>query len=84
MKKTTWQLQTAKNRFSELISKAASGEPQMVTRNGKSVAYVIDVDTFDRKVAGNKSKKSVILSMPHKDITLIPPRDRDGGREFEL
>lgn len=41
-----WQLQTAKQRFSELIRAAESGEPQYVTRHGDEVAVVIDVGTY--------------------------------------
>ena len=42
----TWQLQEAKARFSELIDKALSEGPQVVTRRGKEEAIVVSVATF--------------------------------------
>lgn len=41
-----WQLQEAKQRFSELIRAAESEGPQVVSRHGKDVAVVIDIDTY--------------------------------------
>lgn len=38
---TTWQIQQAKNRFSELIDRARSDGPQTVTRHGQPVAEVV-------------------------------------------
>lgn len=43
-----WQLQEAKQRFSELIRAVETDGPQSVTRHGKGVAVVLDVDTFHR------------------------------------
>lgn len=41
-----WQLQEAKQRFSELIRAAESEGPQVVSRHGKDVVIVIDIDTY--------------------------------------
>ncbi len=45
----TWQLQTAKNRFSEVINYALSGHPQLVTRNGKPAVYVISAESYEKR-----------------------------------
>lgn len=86
MKTRVWQLQSAKNRFSELVQKAQKGEPQLVTKNGKAAVYVIDCDTFDRKIGNSvPDKKQIILNRPHKDIELeIPRNEADLGREIHL
>ena len=85
MKKAIWQIQTAKNRFSELVNKAAKGEPQLVTKNSKPVVYVIDIDTYNIKIAvPKKSKKTILLKRPHKDIEITINRDKDGGRNISL
>ncbi len=39
---TSWQVQEAKQRFSELLRKAHAEGPQAVTRHGEEVAFVID------------------------------------------
>ena len=38
-----WQLQEAKNRFSEVISAAEQHGPQTITRHGQPVALVVPV-----------------------------------------
>ena len=37
MKDTIWQLQEAKNRFSEVVNKALEEGPQTVTRHGEEI-----------------------------------------------
>lgn len=37
----TWQVQEAKNRFSDWLNRAAIKGPQTVTRHGKPVAQVV-------------------------------------------
>ena len=41
---STWQVQEAKSRFSELLDRAASEGPQTITRHGKPVARVVPLD----------------------------------------
>jgi prevent-host-death family protein len=85
MKKTVWQLQTAKNSFSALVDKASKGEPQLVTKNNIPVVYVIDIGTYNKKIAQvKKSKKSMLLSRPHKEIEIEIARDMDYGRDVPL
>ncbi len=38
-----WQVQEAKNRFSELMERAVSDGPQTVTRHGRAVVRVVAV-----------------------------------------
>ncbi len=38
-----WQVQEAKNRLSELLDKAASEGPQVITRHGRPVAKVVSL-----------------------------------------
>jgi len=42
----TWQVQEAKQRLSEVLRAAESGEPQVISRRGEDVAVVIDIATF--------------------------------------
>lgn len=85
MKKRVWQLQVAKNRFSELVKRAQKGEPQQVTKNNMPVVYVIDVKTYDKKIGSrNKSKRDVLRKRPHKDVELFTDRDKSTGRDIQL
>jgi prevent-host-death family protein len=43
-----WQVQEAKQRFSELLRAAQSDGPQIVTRHGEEIAVLIDIAEFHR------------------------------------
>jgi prevent-host-death family protein len=67
----TWQLQHAKNRFSELVDAALRRGPQEVTRHGKPAVVVVSKVEFDRLTgAGSKPEldfKEFLLSFPKID-----------------
>jgi prevent-host-death family protein len=84
MKKNIWQIQSAKNRLSEVINNAVKGEPQMITKHGEPVAYLISVQTYNKKISGEKLKKKILLTRPHREIKLNLPRDNDPGRDVKL
>ena len=43
-----WQVQEVKQRFSEVVRRAVSEGPQVVTRHGEEVAVVIDIAEYRR------------------------------------
>ena len=43
-----WKLEYAKNRFSELVRRALSEGPQLVTKHGREAAVVLGVDEYRR------------------------------------
>jgi prevent-host-death family protein len=46
--KTQWQLQEAKNKFSEVIDLAISAGPQEITRHGKQTAVILSFEEYKR------------------------------------
>ena len=50
-----WQLQEAKNRFSEVIQRACKEGPQVVTLRGERTAIVISAKTYDELMAKRPS-----------------------------
>lgn len=46
---STWQLQEAKNRLSEVIRKAKVG-PQQITVHGRPAAYIVSVEDFEEMI----------------------------------
>lgn len=46
-----WQVQEAKQRFSELLRRASEEGPQAVTKHGEEVAFVIDA-AYYRQLTG--------------------------------
>ncbi len=43
-----WQLQEAKNRFSEVVNLAISSGPQLVTRRGERTAVVLSYADYEK------------------------------------
>ena len=81
----TWQLQTAKNKFSELVANAMAGSAQLVTRNGRPAVYVISADKYDRISGKNRDRlKKLLLSKPHRDVEIHVGRRKDSGRKIVL
>ena len=74
MTERTWHLQDAKNRFSEVVDAAMTGEPQVVTRRGKPAVVVLSNQDYDR-VKSALAKKvddfvSFLLNAPKGDIAI--------------
>jgi prevent-host-death family protein len=72
-----WQVQEAKQRFSELLRAAAAEGPQIVTRHGQEIAVVIDVAEFHRMRGDTTDFKDYLRSGPEFD-------DLDLARSGEL
>ncbi len=49
-----WQVQDAKQRFSELIRTAHADGPQVVTRHGEEIAVVIDIAEYRTQYLGGQ------------------------------
>ena len=80
---STWTLQDAKNRFSEVVNAAARGEPQKVTRRGRWVSVVLSAEHYQRlqrlDAANAPSLNDLLLQMPQDDegFERIPLTPRD-------
>jgi prevent-host-death family protein len=59
-----WQLQDAKNRFSELVQRARKEGPQIVTLRGERAAVVVSAEVFDELAANRPSLVDHLLSGP--------------------
>ena len=64
-----WQLQDAKNRFSEVVKKARDEGPQTVTVHGQRAAVVVSALEFDGLVKPRMSFVDFLLSDKAKSIT---------------
>ena len=77
-----WQVQEAKQRFSEVLRRAKTDGPQIVSKHGKDIAVIVDIDEFHRLAAPPMDFKEFLLSIPKGDDLELPPRDY--GREIDL
>lgn len=81
-----WQVQDAKQRFSELIRTAHADGPQVVTRHGEEIAVVIDIAEYRRLKGETAEFKDYLRSGPwfddlDLDRTVERPRDIDWASE---
>jgi prevent-host-death family protein len=70
-----WQLQDAKQQFSRVVELARSGGPQVVTRNGKEVAVVLDVNEYRRLTSHGGDFKKLLESFPDVDLPIERSRE---------
>lgn len=80
----TWNLQDAKNRFSELVREALRAGPQVVTRRGKETAVVLSVEEYRRLARPKVSLVKFMGSSPLRNIELDLDRNQDTSREVDL
>ena len=62
-----WQVQDAKQRFSELIRTAHAEGPQVVTRHGEEIAVVIDIVDYRHLKGETADFKDYLRSGPDFD-----------------
>ena len=67
---TAWQLQDAKNRFSEVVEEALHTGPQTVTRRGEPVVVVVAIETWRRISGSAPSLKAFLRSAPLDGVDL--------------
>jgi len=82
-----WQLQDAKNRFSELVRRARDEGPQTVSVRGKPAAVVLSADAYAALAQPRPSLAEYLLSgpvWPDDLVELINDRARDAGRAVDL
>ncbi|MBX6723649.1 MAG: type II toxin-antitoxin system Phd/YefM family antitoxin [Dactylosporangium sp.] len=79
-----WQVQEAKQRFSEVLRAAASGEPQIVTRHGEEVAVVIDIAEYRRLRGESVGFMDYLRAEPYVDVDLEAERTPDLPRDIDL
>jgi prevent-host-death family protein len=78
----SWQVQEAKQRFSELLRTARAEGPQTITRHGEEIAVIIDIADF-RHLKGDVAEfKDYLRAGPDfEDLELSRtaerPRDTD-------
>jgi prevent-host-death family protein len=79
----SWQLQEAKQRFSELVRRAEREGPQMVTRHGREVVVVVPAEEF-RRMSGQKPDfKESLMGAP--DLSVLDlERPKEIPRDVDL
>ena len=79
-----WQLQEAKNRFSELVNKALDEGPQFVTRRGEEVVVIVSNGDYKKLLKSQSGLLEFFRQSPLVGIELDLERDRSFPRETQL
>jgi prevent-host-death family protein len=78
-----WQLQTAKQHFSELVERARTQGPQVVTKHGRDAVVVVSAEEYTRLRDTEPSLIDFIRAAPDLRVLQID-RATDHGRDVEL
>jgi len=79
-----WQLQEAKNKFSEVVDNAFKHGPQFITRRGIETVVVISVNEYKRIITPKTSLVDFFRKSPLYGFELDIVRDKSYAREFEV
>lgn len=82
-----WQMQEAKAKFGDVVRRAATEGPQIVTYRGADAAVILSIDAYRQLEAKRPSFVDHLLSGPKLDdetVDLINERSRDMGRDIDL
>jgi len=74
---STWQLQDAKSKFSELVESALSKGPQLVTKRGVNSVVVISMEEFNRLKKPKGDLVSFFNKAPKIDLDIERKKDMD-------
>jgi antitoxin Phd len=79
----TWQLANAKNRFSEVVNRALTGEPQVVSRRGDAVV-VIAKREYEKLTGKRRTFKQFLTGTGPSLEDLNLERDKSPMRNVKL
>jgi len=79
-----WQLQEAKNRLSEVVRRARSEGPQIITLHGADAAVVVSAQDFGKLSRPKGKLVDFFRKSPLIGIKLDIARSKDTGREIGL
>ncbi len=79
-----WQLQDAKNRFSELVDSVLQRGPLIVTRRGEDTVVVMPVNMYRDMTRPKGSLLEFFAKSPLRGAGLDLTRNKDKGREEHI
>ena len=80
-----WQLQDAKNKFSQVVNNAVGSGPQIVTRHGKEIVVVLSFEEYKLMARPKPNLLDLLMDEAFFGSKLEVERDaEDFGREIAL
>ena len=85
MKQQVWQLQEAKNRFSQVVEQAIKQGPQLITRHGVETVIVLSYQEYRRMLLSQSKLSEFFRESPLAGVALDLSRDKRGwSRDIRL
>ena len=75
--KTSWKLQDAKAKFSQLVDDAIEIGPQYITQRGNKAVVVLSVREYEKIISKKPSFKEFILDCPKMEASFEFTRQKD-------
>ena len=75
-----WQLQEAKNKFSQVVEEAIRGGPQLITKRGVEVVILLSYAEYRKLAAARQKLSAFFRESPLAEVTLDLRRDTSGIR----
>lgn len=79
-----WQLQEAKNKFSQVFNEALEHGAQTVTRGGKEKVLLISLKDYQKLIGRGQSLAQFLKNAPQGDEDIIIDRAKDLPRDIAL
>ena len=76
-----WQLQEAKNKFSEVVDEAIKQGPQIITKRGVETVIVLSYAEYRKVMLNQKRLSEFFRESPLAEVDLDLRRDRSGLRK---
>lgn len=80
----TWQLQEAKNRFSQVVQEAILHGPQKITRHGRAAVVIVSIQDYKKLSRSTVSLAEFFQRSPLKGMRLDLGRNKMRGRKISL
>lgn len=79
-----WQLQEAKNKFSNLVTQAQEIGPQIVTKHGQVAVVVLSAKEYEKLIKPKKNLVQFFQDSPLAQEDLCIERSKEKPREILL
>ncbi len=86
MNEQRWQLQEAKNKFSQLVERARKFGPQIVTKHGKEAVVILSFEDYKKMVLPEDNLIEFLRKSPlaQSEINFSALRQKDKPRDIIL
>jgi prevent-host-death family protein len=81
---TDWTVATAKAHLSEVMNRALSEGPQVITRNGRKAVVMVSAEEWEKRTKRKGTLVEFFANSPLRGSKLKIERSKDGFRPIDL